>query len=147
MPLADISEAVPRYEDDFVLWAETQAAVLRRRQFNALDIANLTEEIASMVGHERRALKHRLEILLAHLLKCEHQPERHTRSWDSTIIEEREQIADILTDSPGLRAHLSDVLPRAYQHAANMAAAQTGIPRGSFAKDCPYSLAEILEPT
>jgi len=147
MTLADISEAVPRYEDDFVLWAETQAVLLQRRQFNDLDIANLTEEIASMVGHERRALKHRLEILLAHLLKCEHQPDHHTRSWDSTIIEQRERIADILADSPSLRAHLSDVLPRAYQHAAKIAAAQTGIPRFSFPKDCPYSLAEILEPT
>ena len=145
MTLADISEATPRYEDDFVLWAQRQAELLRARQFSTLDIANLSEEVMSMVGHERRALKHRLEVLITHLLKCELQPGSHTRSWDSTILEQRERIADILADSPSLRADMSSVLPQAYQHAAKMAAAQTGVAIDGFPKVCPFSLAEILE--
>jgi len=36
------------YEEDFIPWVETQAALLRDRKFELLDIPNLYEELTSM---------------------------------------------------------------------------------------------------
>ena len=36
------------YEQDFLLWTEEQAAYLRSRNFNQLDIEHLVDEIISM---------------------------------------------------------------------------------------------------
>jgi hypothetical protein len=75
------------YEEDFVAWAERQAAHLRAGRVDALDLPNLAEELEDMGRSERRELASRLEILIAHRLKKELQPEAYTRNWDATINE------------------------------------------------------------
>ena len=53
------------YEEDFVLWAETQAIALRRAADSGsnlgLDWSNLAEEIESLGRSQRRELKPRCE--------------------------------------------------------------------------------------
>jgi hypothetical protein len=36
------------YEEDFYVWAEQQAAVLRAGRFDELDLANLIEEVEAL---------------------------------------------------------------------------------------------------
>ena len=36
------------YEEDFYVWTEAQAALLRERRFEALDLANLIEEVEGL---------------------------------------------------------------------------------------------------
>jgi hypothetical protein len=38
------------YEEDFIPWVETQAALLRDRKFDLLDIPNLYDELTSMAS-------------------------------------------------------------------------------------------------
>ena len=68
------------YEEDFYLWTEEQARLLRSGEFSAIDAANIAEEIESMGRSDRRELKSRLIVLLTHLLKWRYQPEARSRS-------------------------------------------------------------------
>jgi len=43
-----------------VLWIERQAALLRRRHFEQLDVEHLIEELDVMGGSQRRELRSRL---------------------------------------------------------------------------------------
>ena len=43
------------YENDFYVWTEAQAELLRKRQFEALDLDNLIEEIEALAAQRRAA--------------------------------------------------------------------------------------------
>ena len=75
-----------RYEDDYVLWADEQAAALAEGRFADLDLVNLADEIGSLSGRDRRELTSRLRVILVHLLKRAYQPERATNSWKRSAI-------------------------------------------------------------
>lgn len=63
------------YEGAFRLWLEQQAALLRKRRFDELDLANLIEEIDAMARKDRTAIKSNLVVLLTYLLKHQLQAE------------------------------------------------------------------------
>jgi Domain of unknown function DUF29 len=95
------------YEQDFYAWTQEQAALLEGRQFDALDIPNLVEEITSLGKSEQRELVHRLEPLLEHLVKltiaAEHLPhdlQRAGRLWRRTVKTQRVKVAQVLRDNP-----------------------------------------------
>src|SRR5690242_15979423 len=108
------------YDEDFVIWTERQATLLRRRAAGELvndvelDWGNLAAEIEALGGNTRRELRSRLTRLLHHLLKWHFQPELRCRSWRSTIRTQRQEIEDLLADNPSLRPKLPEVLAVAY---------------------------------
>jgi Domain of unknown function DUF29 len=63
----------PNDEADFYQWTQAQAAALRAKDWGALDLENLAEEIESLGRSERRAIAHQLERVLIHLLKWVYQ--------------------------------------------------------------------------
>lgn len=133
------------YEKDFYAWTQKQAALLRAGKLSEIDIAHLAEEIDSMGRGEKRELISRLTILLLHLLKGEHQPERRGTSWEATIAVQRDDIADLLADNPSLRAGLDVALGAAYRKAALMAVAETGLARERFPEGCPWGEGEVMQ--
>ena len=133
------------YEQDLLAWLEQQAGYLRAGQLDRLDVAHLIEELEAMGGSQRRELKGRLEILLMHMLKWDAQPRRRSRSWQSTIVEQRARIEDLLEQSPSLRHGLAEVAQKAFAVAARRAAIETGLKRSAFPAALPYPLAAILE--
>ena len=134
------------YEQDFVLWIDTQLALLRAKKFDQLDLDNLIEEFDSMGRSEHRELKSRLEVLLMHFLKCQFQASRKTRSWLSTIIEQRSAIDRHLEQSPSLRQHVGAYANKAYAAAVALAANQTGLQRSKFPSENPYTPQQLLDP-
>ena len=52
------------YDQDFYAWVQAQAALLKARQFDALDLDNLIEEVESIARQERHLLWHRFRTLL-----------------------------------------------------------------------------------
>ncbi len=106
------------YDQDFVEWCEITAAQLRDRKFEQVDLENLIEEIEGLAKRDRRELKNRLTVLLAHLLKRTYvnSPENF-QGWELTIREQRRQIQDLLQDSPSLKSYLGEVFNTAYQNA------------------------------
>jgi hypothetical protein len=132
------------YEEDFYLWTTEQARLLRSGELSAIDAANIAEEIESMGRSDRRELKSRLIVLLAHLLKWVHQPEARSRSWSSTIREQRQQIDLVLDDSPSLRTAVAQMLHQAYEIARERAAEETGLAEATFPDACPFTADEVL---
>jgi Domain of unknown function DUF29 len=137
-------EQAKLYDTDFVRWTEEQAATLRARRFDGLDLENLAEEIESLGKRDRRRLKSRLTVLLMHLLKWGFQPEQRSGSWDSTIRTQRADIRQLLDDSPTLRREIPAVIAERYDMARRNAAAETGLPMATFPTDCPFAVDEIL---
>lgn len=133
------------YETDFLAWTEQTAQLLRAGAFEQVDWEAVIEEIESLGRSDRRALRSRLTVLLHHLLKWQYQPGLRSGSWRNTIAEQRQQIEDLLEDSPSLKSYLLDVLAESYQRGRNAASNETELPIHLFPTECPYSVDQILD--
>lgn len=132
------------YETDIVAWAKEQAALLRSGQLSALDIEHIAEEIEDVGKSEKRELASRMAVLLAHLLKWQHQPSRRGSSWTRTLKEKRKAIAAALRQTPSLKASLTDAdwLAGVWADAVTKAIDETGL--DSFPEDCPWPMIQVL---
>ena len=136
------------FEVDFHAWLVDQAAVLRARDYEAVDCEALAEEIEAMARAERREVMSRLVTLLMHLLKLKFEPQeiRRHHGWRSTVIEARRQIRLILNDSPSiLQGRREQVMAEAYQAAREDAASESGLPLGIFPEHCPWTYEQIMD--
>ncbi|KTL62939.1 MULTISPECIES: DUF29 domain-containing protein [Photorhabdus] len=134
-----------RYDSDFYGWIQEQAGLLRSGDLSQLDTENLLEEIEAMGRSERRELRSRLEILLAHLLKWRYQADRRGRSWELTIEEQRDKAIDCLQESPSLKNKLNEHLEKAYIAARRLAEKETLINRNIFPETCPWTFEQIMD--
>ena len=132
------------YEKDVVAWAMEQAALLRAGKLSAIDIEHIAEEIEDVGKSEKRELASRMAVLLAHLLKWQHQPERRGSSWTRTIKEQRRGIAAALEDTPSLRGSLVDErwLRGTWADAVTKAIDETGF--DVFPEVCPWAMDLVL---
>jgi len=135
-----------KYETDVVAWANEQARLIRAGRFDMLDIEHIAEEIEDVGKSEQRELANRMALLLAHLLKWQFQPERQSNSWARTIKEQRAAVVRRLTNTPGLRACMSDPdwWADVWADAGIFASKETGIEYEKFPEICPWTEAEIL---
>ncbi|MCK6453428.1 MAG: DUF29 domain-containing protein [Alphaproteobacteria bacterium] len=109
-----------------------------------VDAPNLAEELEDMGRSERRALESHLKVLLTHLLKWQFQADRRTASWRLSIDNARDAVADIVAESPTLKAMLTKAPAPQYRRARRDAATGTGLAEATFPKECPFSVDEIL---
>jgi len=133
------------YEQDFYAWANEQAALLRAGALAKADVENIAEEIESMGRGEKRELVSRLTVLLLHLLKWRHQPEKRGASWRVSIANTRDDLADLLEDSPSLRANRGAHLASAYKRARRQASVETGLPEKTFPPTSAFSFDQALD--
>lgn len=134
------------YDEDFALWSAEQAALLRAGRLDGLDRDNLAEEIESLGRSERKEIRKRLRVLLAHLLKRRFQPTKRKGGWRSTILVQRRELHRTLAENPSLRSHPSEALDECYETARMKAADETGLPEATFPATCPFTIEEILDP-
>ncbi len=134
-----------RYDQDFNLWIEQTIELLKQRRFEALDVDNLLDELESMSRRDRREILSRLKVILMHLLKWNYQPDQRCGSWESSIRTNRDEILQILIDSPSLNPYPQTVLEQAYAIARQNAASETGLSLTVFPEHCPFSIAQILD--
>jgi Domain of unknown function DUF29 len=136
------------YQDDFVLWAERQAATLRARRFDELDLENLIEEVEDLGRRERDMVESHVETILEHLLKLAlSHADRPRRGWLVTVDRQRAKLARKLTTT--LRHHLEAALPALYAGVRRPVARQlenNGVALAALPPTCPYSLDQILDP-
>jgi hypothetical protein len=133
-----------RYDDDLYGWALAQAAAVRDGRWADIDVDNLSEEIDDMAGSVKRELRSRLDVLLAHILKKNYQPERESRSWKLTIVEQGRRISDLFEESPSLRSQLPAVAMKAYDDARYEAARETGLDLETFPETMPAEVEREL---
>ncbi len=108
---------MPGPDQDFALWTRAQAQALRAaaRVGNNLPIdwENVAEEIEDLGRSERRELASRIGTILEHLLKLTASPAQAPRGgWEATVLRERARVADLLSESPSLRAEIPAIIDR-----------------------------------
>jgi Domain of unknown function DUF29 len=133
------------YDTDYVAWLDEQARHLRAGRLHALDIENVAEELESLMKTERRELRSRLEVLILHLLKWDHQPEQRSNRWRATVAEQRRRIRDLLLDSPSLKQEVGPVCEAVHADAVQGAAIETCLSESAFPATLPYTVQQIFE--
>jgi hypothetical protein len=133
------------YDTDFYTWTQAQAAALRAKDWAALDLDHLAEEIDALGNEQRHAVQSHLRILLWHLLKWAYQPDHRTTSWRLSILNARDEIDARLARNPGLRPDVPALLQWAYPRARKAAAAETELPLEPFPEACPWTVAQVLD--
>lgn len=134
------------YEQDYFLWLEETAQLLRHGRLSQLDIPNLLEEIESMGRSEKHAIQSNLIVVLLHLLKYKYQPQKRTSSWLSSIAEHRDRIEIALADSPSLLPYVKEVFEKCYGKARIRAAIETELPIDVFPAESLFTPEESLNP-
>jgi hypothetical protein len=76
--------------------------------------------------------------------KWQYQPVRRGNSWRLTIQNQRDDIQDLLEDSPSLKQEMRNRLEKAYIRARRMASLEIGLVENVFPKECPFALDEMI---
>ena len=134
-----------KYDADFHAWANEQATLLRAGRLAEIDVEHIAEEIETLGRSERREFVNRLSVLLLHLLKWTHQPDRRGRSWELTIKEQRRQLARHLRDNPSLGTWIDQAVSDAYGDAALRAELEMNVPRDMLPLSCPYRFEQATD--
>ena len=144
------------YDRDLQLWIEQTIQQLQNREFAALDVEHLIEELVDLGRAEKNALKSNLTILLAHLLKLRVQndvPEQMKGSWYSSVLEHRQRVLDNLADTPSLKSLLVDMVEKAYQSGRKLAVKEGRLAKfgvrvpaeNDYPIICPFEIEQVLD--
>lgn len=134
-----------RYDEDFARWAFEQAALLRDGASTGLDIENIAEELETLGRGEFSALRSALAVLVMHMLKWDHQPQRRSRSWAISIRVQRDHAERQIKENPSLKPRLGEALTGAYKIARLTAADETKLSLRTFPDTCPYTWTDVTE--
>lgn len=143
----DVRTPVPPpslYEADEYAWYFQQIAALREGRLSELDRENLAEFLEDVSKRETREIESRFTVLVQHILKCVHQPDRLSRSWVLTIMHQREELRTIFGYSATLARAAPDLLQRVYPRAIRAAEIETGLPRGTIGIPEDWSVDDVL---
>jgi hypothetical protein len=143
MATAEALDLTVLYEQDETAWLEAMACLAASGRIAEMDCAHLSEYLADMAKRDKREVFSRLVVLLAHLLKWEHQPQRRSGSWRGTIREQRRELKQLLT-SGSLRNHAEAVLADAYAEARRQAADESELSPDAFPVEDSRGLDELL---
>jgi len=131
------------YNSDETGWLERMAQLIQDGQFEQLDYENLAEYLHDRAERDKSEVRSRLQQLIVHLLKWEHQSKKRTRSWQNTILKQREKLEDRLY-AKTLANYAREVLANVYPKAVKRAARETGLDAAVVPVTCPYSLDYLL---
>ena len=132
-------------ELDRYAWTLESANRLRSGRLAGLDLERIAEELEEMGRSEKHALSSHLKVLMLHLLKWRHQPSFRGVSWQLSITNARDEIQELLEDSPSLRRQLPDLMMRRYPVARQHAVLETGLPEATFPTQCPFTVEQLLD--
>jgi hypothetical protein len=133
------------YEQDYVAWLEEQVAHLRAGRLSALDVENVAEELEGLTKSQRQQLENRLEVLILHLLKWDHQPDQRSNRWGSSVEEQRPRMRRLLRDSPSLKREVEPMCRDVYADPVRAAVIETRLGESTFPTTLPYSVDQIFE--
>ncbi len=132
------------YKTDVIAWANEQASLLRAGKFSQLDIEHIADEVEDVGKSEQRELENRMATLLARLIKWRFQPERRSRSWESTAREQRRMIVRRLQKTPSLKVDVADPdwLADAWSDAKVKVLQEAGL--DDLPDACPWTVDQVL---
>lgn len=136
------------HEQDFLLWTEQQAALLRAGRVGELDMESILEELEDMGREQKMALQSLLRMILVHLLKLDLSPAKTPRAkWIEEVLEFRAQAESRMDNTPSLAHYADDLFRKAWPQARRIA--QKSFEAHGEVVDpppeCPYSLEQVLD--
>jgi len=131
------------YAADFYSWTQEQGRLVREGRWSEVDRDNVAEEIESLGREQFNKLESAFRVLMMHMLKWDHQPERRSRSWALSIQTQRLELEDVLGDNPGLKPRIGEAIARGYRKARLGAANEIGRDPKMLPETCPYSFEDI----
>jgi hypothetical protein len=135
------------YEEDFVLWTEKIAELLKRKKFDSVDWENLIEEVECMGRSERQAVESLLTQLIKHLLKLGYwrsERERNVRHWLGEIAEFRSQLKKKMKTAT-LKNHAIDSFEEAYEEARQTLIDARAIEKEAIPLEVTFTLEQVLD--
>ena len=132
------------YERDEVAWYGAMIELIDLGRTEALDLVNLKELLESMSKREHREVKNYLRLILAYRLKWEYQPDQRTGEWVSTLLTQRFELENSLSDSRVLYNYAAKIIAEVYPLSVKLAALETGLPPETFPATYPVTLDELL---
>jgi hypothetical protein len=132
------------YDRDYYLWIEKMVELLHKKNFDAIDLVNLIEEIENMGRSEKKSVTSNLRILLMHLLKYKFQPEKRSNNWLFTIREHRKRLQESFKLSPSLKRYYEEVFLECYRDARELAGDETGLSIDTFPQNPAFTSEEAL---
>ena len=137
------------YDEDFYVWTQVQAGLLRERRFEALDLENLIEEVEDLGDAKKNAVLSNASVVIEHLLKLQYSPAQDPQGdWADSVIEHRKRLEIALT---ARRLHiLGEELSRVYALTRRATARRLRVHKEDAAADalpqeCPYTVDQILD--
>ena len=143
--MATVTNLKRLYEIDDSQWLAEMIELLKKRQFENLDLENLIGELIDLGSEKKNAVVSLLEQVIRHLLLLEYwtaERENNQAHWESEIVSFRTQLRRRLTTN--LRNHLIKELRSIYQDALIYVRTKTRF-KVNFPEVCPYSLDQLLD--
>jgi hypothetical protein len=136
------------YENDFYLWVERQADLLRKRRFCDLDLAHLIEEVEDLGANLRNAVTSHTREIIVQLLRLQYSPAIDPRrGWQESVGKQRDDLE--LEITPSLRRHVTAALESIFQKARRRAVedlARDRMKDDQLPTTCPYTFDQIIDP-
>jgi len=147
----DGSKPLPSFDDDYLLWAKAQAAALRARDWDAVDLERVAEEIESLGGSERREMENRLIRLISRKLKLDHGRNREPeRQWTLTVLEQQRALDRLFRKMRSLKTELPGTITETYARQSALDSFRAfepeyeGYYESTLPHLCPYTATDIL---
>lgn len=113
-----VASSTKTYDQDFALWVEENIALLKAKNYDAVDWDNLIEEVEGLTRSDKRELENRLITLFEHALKRRYVSLSDCyRGWKVTLKRTQKQLRRVLKDSPSLRNYFVSIIEECYQDA------------------------------
>ena len=148
MLIQEKSSTQTLYDTDYNLWILETVKQLEKREFNALDLENLIEEVADLSRRDKRKLESLLTRLIEHLLKLAYWDAERVRNfghWQGEITNFRLQIKRELRASPSLKRHLQEVFTECYRDGREIALKRSQLPSSTFPEKAIANLEQVLD--
>jgi hypothetical protein len=133
------------YEVDDVKWLEATIDLLKKQQFQQLDLENLIEELEDLGKEKKNAVASFLEQIIRHLLLLQYwtsELDYNQVHWQGEIYNFRIQLKRRLTTN--LRNYLEAELTSIYKDALGFVRIKTQNSI-NFPPECPYTLDQLLD--
>jgi hypothetical protein len=141
----EVNDLKQLYDIDDAQWLEETVCLLKKHQFQQLDLDNLIEELEDLGREKKNTVASLLEQIIRHLLLLQYwttEAEYNTIHWQEEIYHFRTQLGRKITTN--LRHYLEKELNSIYQDALGFVKIKT-INSVVFPPDCPYSLEQLLD--
>jgi len=148
MLIQEKSSTKTLYDTDYNLWVLETVKQLEKREFNALDLENLIEEVSDLSRRDKRKLDSLLTRLIEHLLKLKYwqcEKERNFGHWQGEVRTFRKQINKELEASPSLKVYCQEIFEECYQDAREIVSDRSQLPLSTFPEKAIANLEQVLD--